>query len=522
MNRYIDFIIKNYKTVILTIILLAVVSGYFIPDLEFNSAVDIYFEKEDPKVKTYMEFRDLFKNEEIALITFKDENLFSDEGISIIRNISKSVAKINFVQRVISLTEYQDAVYINDKLSFNNIIPDKHLDDRSLKSIRERILNNKDILQRLISEDGKTTTILVELEHIARSSDQIRVAKHIRIAAINASGNSVQLHFAGPPFAQEEINKLSLKDLSILLPLMLFVDLIIFIIFLGRMDFTIAGGVTLVLTTIISVGFFAMSGEYINQITLIMPTVLLAIAITDGIHLMIKFKEEDTLMGSDHPAATRNTLRAIWLPCLFTSLTKAVGFISLVTATLRPVRILCIFTALSIMIAYGMTISFLPALLIGFKKISDTFTSKTVQGRKIFSKPHHKQNQMTKFILNIAHISTHYTLSTIIAFALVSLIISFGIPKIRFESSWDKMFPEDQPFMKDLRFIEKNIGGSHSNELYIKAKSNEYDFTHPESLKRIDDIQTYLVKKGIASSSVSIATYIRKVGEHLFLQFYRP
>lgn len=508
MSRFIDVVLKQYKFVIIFTLLLTVALGYCIRHISLNNTVDMNFEKDDPLVTVYYEFRETFGNEEAAVVLFKDDDIFSNEKIRIIRAISQMANDLAFVHRVFSITEQDEAVSDGDFLSFRKVIPEGTLDDKSLKAVRERVLKNKILLDRFISRDGKTVAIVIELEFMENSRDKIHLLKDLKKKATEIAGNQVDLHFTGLPFVESEQNVLMIKDFFTITPLMFIIIIILVQVCLRSYTMNWFSFLTINISATMAVGLFVLAGQSVNIVTSIMPPVLLAIAIADMIHLLAHYIDERTLVGRNHFDAVAYTTKAVWLPCLFTSITTAVGFLSFLTASVKPVKTLGIFTAVGVMIAFILTITFLPALLIFFRK---KFEGPGAEYLKHSNVENRKEGLLLPFVLKLGKFSTTYIKSITALFIFLVILTGYGTTKIQFETNVTKFFDEDSSIIQDLKFIEKNMGGYLNSELLIRATSAKFDFTHPDSLKLITEIQEYIKEDWDVSSSISIADYLMEI-----------
>jgi predicted RND superfamily exporter protein len=113
-----------------------------------------------------------------------------------------------------------------------------------------------------------------------------------------------------------------------------------------------------------------------------------------------------------------------------------------------------------------------------------------------------------------------FTIKHAVAICVVSLaacLISLtGIMNISFKANTMNVFKESNPIVQDLKFIEKHLGGTMNSEISITAHSENTDFTHPESLKKIEQIQAYfedLKHRKFISSSFSINDYFKEVNK---------
>ena len=65
--------------------------------------------------------------------------------------------------------------------------------------------------------------------------------------------------------------------------------------------------------------------------------------------------------AKDRATAIRQVMDTLFTPMLYTSLTTAVGFLSLALTPIPPVQVFGIFIALGVMIAWLWTVTFVPA-----------------------------------------------------------------------------------------------------------------------------------------------------------------
>ncbi len=510
MTRFIEFILKHHKFVIISTLALTIWLGMYISDMDLNNEVDIYFDKSDPMIKVYHAFRDTFGNEEQAVILFHDENMFSNEKINMIREISQMAKDMPFVHRVFSITEQDEAVSENDFMSFRKVIPEGNLSSEELEAARSRALNNKILMGRFISSDANTVAIVVELEDTENSQDKIMLLTNLKKNATAIAQGRADLHFTGLPFIESEQNMLMVKDFFIIAPLMLFIIITIVQVSLRSVTMNIFSLVIINLTAIMTTGLFILTGENVNIVTSIMSPVLFAISIADIIHYLSHYRDQRIVHGKAHYEAVRDSARAIWLPCFFTSATTAVGFISFVTATIRPVRMLGIFTAFGVMLAFLLTVTFLPAVFILFSRFFEDNENLQQVDLNAWEEKN-KKSPLLAFAMKNGQIATTYTRTITVIFLVLVVLAGYGATKIKFETNVTHFFDEDSAIIKDINFIEENMGGYLNGEIVINAASEQFDFTHPESLAILRKVQDYMLSKKEYTSSLSVADFIMEI-----------
>ncbi len=524
MNRIIDFIIKHYKYVLTAILLLTIPFVYFYANQKTFNHIDIFFEKDDPDIQLYKKFQKTYGNEEMGVIVLNDDNIFTNENIDIIRKISEMLKMTKGVQRVISITELDVPIGREDNLSFEKLIPDEKLTREVLNSAKERVLSYELMTQSLISKDCTTSAIMIELKPIGSNEEKGRVLTGIKNSASGIAGDKIDLHFSGTPYVEVEINSLTEKDNFRFTPITIILIFIIVAFLLKKFSLSILTQLNIYLIGIWGVGFLTLCGETMNMVTVVIPPILLAISVADSIHILAHYREIYLTNHKDHVSAVAESVKSLWLPCLFTSLTTGVGFISFITTSVRPVKTVGIFTSIGVMFAFIITIAFLPVALMFLRKRleKDKFIEQDRQRMREIqhdsSRPIGKDKEeglLARILSKIAvfTVDNYKTIGIIGAIVLVIAII--GMFRLRYETNFANYLPESNTIKKDITFIEKNLGGSVPIVMLIQAKSEKNDFTHPHSLKFIEDIQKDIMEfmDGRYTWSFSIADYFKELNK---------
>lgn len=111
-----------------------------------------------------------------------------------------------------------------------------------------------------------------------------------------------------------------------------------------------------------TLGLVAATGTALNILTIMMPTVLIALSVANLVHLVHAFHQERTRGLPSREAAAR-AVREVRLPALGTTLTTVIGFLSLAASDMPPVRQLAFFCAAGILTAWLGTLAVAPVLL---------------------------------------------------------------------------------------------------------------------------------------------------------------
>ncbi len=512
MENPIDFVTTRSKWVVIAVLLASLPFVYLYTQQRFQNDLYVFFSQDDPEMKAYRAFQEQYGNDEVALIIVSDANIFSEKTIGIVKSISALLNQHESVQRVFSITEEEEPVGENDTIEFRKIIKEGPIDPREMAAIRKKVLSDDLLVKNLVSTDGTSAIILMELKGFSGDQQRHTVLSDIKKQALAIAAGRVGLRFSGL-YIDDEMYSLSQQDYRLFTPVTILIIFLVAAFLLRSILPAVLCLFTLSLILAWSMGIFTLYGESINMVTTIIAPVLLAVSIADAIHFLFHYQDSFYLKDQSHPVAVKSTLEAVWLPCCFTSLTTAIGFFSFVFSSVRPPRIVGIFTAIGVIIALLLTLTFLPATLLLMRGWFEKIKARKSAGTK--GKNRHAvagpKDRFQDMLLSIGRFTIAHD-NAIRAFFFVILILSgIGILKIRFETSISSYLPDHSPAKIDLDFLRDTFGGYAGIEVLLKAKTEDFDFTQPESLELADRIKQSLLQQLELTSTLSIADYFKKM-----------
>lgn len=508
MNRILETVTRRHRLTLIIILILTLPMTWYYANQKYFNNIDIYFDRNDPDIQFYKQFQQTYGNEELAVIAFKNENLFSKKVLTTIGDISTALKEEPGVQRLFSLTEAKEAVDINNTIYFKKIISDTGLTPEELLRVKNDILHDPLLVNSLVSRNGTTSAILIELEPISSNSEKRDLLLKLKNIAERVAGDTLDLRFSGQPFLEVEMNDLTRRDNLKFTPVLLLIIFLIISFLIKRASLALLTMISLLTTVIWGIGLLTASGETLNMSTVIIPPVLLAISVADSIHLLSHYRESFLENGNRHGAAVMTALKAVWLPCFFTSLTTGIGFFSFITATIRPPKIVGIFTAIGVMVAFFLTITMLPAFLMLLSNRLGKAGEK--ENAPVLSSP--RDGILSRSLTSLGTFTMANYRILLLLFIFLAGMTLWGISRIKFETNFANYLPEHIQLKQDIEFIDKNLGGTIPFVMLIQAKDTEHDFTHPESLALISKIQKDLLRDmDHFSSAFSLADYFKEI-----------
>ena len=482
--------------IIIALVIFTGLAGISASLLEFDYDFENFFPQNDPDLDYFLEYRETFENDnDYVLISVGDKKgIFNTTFLDKANRFAKELATLSHAKEVVSPTNINTPIIS----SFGAIeVPLLHINDSiKLKTDSLRILKSKEYLNTLFSSDLTSICIVVNHTQIItkKASDELLTD----IENLITKYKFKKLHYAGKIRGQ----KTYLTKMKFELMLFLSISVILIILFLF-ISFRSAYGVIVPLITVfISIigvlGIMQVFGKSLDVMSTLLPTILFVVGMSDAIHILNRYIEE-LRSGKEKMKAIKTTFKEVGLATLFTSITTAVGFITLVSVPIKPMQDFGIYSAIGVLLAFVIAITFLPATLSLLKKPTIiTKQTKQLFWNKVLSK---------SFIYVIRN-----QVKIIIGYLIVMIISVIGIFQLQVDYKLLEDLSEDNPLQQDFRFFENSYSGIRPFEMAISTKDSSSIFTF-EVMQQMDKVEKYLYKNyeaGFILSPVSIIKSLNK------------
>jgi predicted RND superfamily exporter protein len=507
MKKFVNALIRFRWFIVIFIPAIAIIISYQLRYAEFDGSYRIWFAKESKSLTQYDAFKNIFGNDDSIIIVFKDENgIFNKKALHVIERLTDKLWETKYIARVDSLTNYQYVHQSSDDV--DDILVDNFIEDidaltpQALKEKEKTALREELLVGRIISKDAKTTMIVGRLTPKAGSTRG--ASKHIMqdinryLADENASG--YHFYLAGGPVVNTTFSSLAQYDVKTFTPLVLLIALLLLWLIFRNLSGVILTLLVVIFTFSIVLALQTIFGYKLNNFTANMPVFIIAIGIADAMHLFWVYllaRRE----GKENYEAIHITLEKNFLPALLTSLTTAVGFASLGISEIVPIKTLGIATANAAILAFILTILFIPAALAILNiKV------------KVKKKPS-QNNSVALFAKKYAAFIIKNTNRILLITSLLFAFFAFGFLYLKVDSNAVRYFREDVPFRATVSMIEKNLTGPMSYEIILD--SNEQDgIKEPAFMQMVERFSDeFKAKFPEARHTSSLVNVVKKFNE---------
>lgn len=217
-----------------------------------------------------------------------------------------------------------------------------------------QLLAQNPVADVLISADAKAT-----MAFVTASADPVSVAR--TLSDIQAPAGT-ELTLAGNPVVFAQVfDVLSLVLLAVP-PSVIVLMLIVFYLNIGDRRLSALAVFPAIVGSLWTFGTVFGLGREVDVVTVIVPIFVIVMGSADGLHFITHFQEKAS-DSKDKVEMVSSALRHVGVPMILTTISTAVGFLSLTLTGVKPIAELGWFAAVGITFAGVISLFALPALL---------------------------------------------------------------------------------------------------------------------------------------------------------------
>ena len=240
-----------------------------------------------------------------------------------------------------------------------------------------------------------------------------------------------------------------------------------------------------------TLGIMVATGKAVDVMTVVLPTILFVVGISDVVHVLTRYYDERRA-DATHQTAMQRAFREVGLATFLTSLTTALGFLTLLTSSIGPVHDFGVYAAVGVGVAYVLAFTLLPSVMV---LAPPPVISKSGTG-VFWNGALHKALRWTlrnKGMLAVAWVGI----------AGASVVLGSAL---RVDNKLIEDLRDDDPFRKQFVFFEREFAGVRPFELSITLPD---DADSPASLQALDALEQYLKTDYGVGALVGPATAVR-------------
>ena len=448
----------RYKLAITLVILIIGVMLYnpIRKSLTPNNAISIWFNKSDPALKNYYAFQELFGNDRVIILTYKENTgILSNKGYQILKTLTREIALVDNVRNVISLTNFKDFHRVKNggitKVVFSPWLPDTV--DTLPDNLRQQIMSSPLIHDRLISKDTTMAKLIIKLENIKKVDGRLAtiIPEIEKLAKDILVNKPYQLN--GTDVITYELNVLSRQDFVKFTGLSYLLIFIFVTLYYRNINYLIIVFFTSFISLWFTLGIYGMLGYQLNIFTVMTPPIVISLSVIVTVHILNKF-ESSTLANSE--SKVKSSLKQLLRPCAYASLTTMAGFLSLLTSPTSVIKEFGALNALAALLAFLFPFM-ISAVLLPMVKTTNRSTENI--------------NRLGQKLRNLLVHNLKYSRFYIGLTLLMVIVFSVGISLVKIDMNPIGYFPKDHKVVKNHEFLTESWGDYYPMDLMLVTDS---------------------------------------------------
>jgi hypothetical protein len=463
---------------------------------------DFYDYAQNPRLALFKqdlnEFGDLGGN---IIVVVESADVFEPKVLDYVQQLTVALEASPAFSKVHSLTNTEAIRGRGDEVTTGPLLSAIPKNAQALADIRTFALNSPSLRRRLVSADGRTTAVLVEMRIAAPLSNvqemQAAIARVESIVSKIPRPASASVHLTGAPIVDVAVTKSLTRDQMVLTP-----GVVVILSLVLLLTFRSLHGIVLCLTAVgvaalWTAGLFALAHRPVDLVGSVIPTTLLVYGVVDPIFVLTRFLHKYEAGITRHDAIVE-AFSELALPCFLTSLTTALGFAAFVTSRQLTIRYYGATVAIGVLLAWLTTITVLPLLI------------------SIVPLPKRRFNTFafTRGIDTVLEsvwgcLRGRAPLSIAIACSALVLGAWFG-SKQHIDNVYVNELPTGET-RTEIRRLERNLAGVFPLTVHLQGAENA--MKRPEVLQRMVTIERAMTEQPLVTLGISLADLVSEANQ---------
>lgn len=309
----------------------------------------------------------------------------------------------------------------------------------------------------LASTNGKAAAIYVP---IIDKNQSYQIAEQIR-AEIDQLQDTANWYITGLPVAEDQFGFEMFIQMGISAPLAGLTIFILLFVFFRNIPLIIAPMIVAMATVMITMGALIGFGYTVHIMSSMIAIFLMPIAVVDSVHILSEFSDRYK-PGENLQATIEEVIGHLFTPMLYTSITSSVGFYSLMLTPIPPVQIFGAFVGSGILLAFLITITFMPAYLSRMNAASLDKLQEVMHASQGGSK-------IARFAKSLGGVALRFKGFLIIGFATVFVISVWGITQIQINDNPVRWFKQNHEIRVADKVLNENFAGTYDAYVVLSA-----------------------------------------------------
>ena len=462
--------------------------------IQFTHQLKDFFPANSPETEFYLDYSERFGGDsEFIFIGIGHRNgIFDSLFLNQVNELTHRLTTIPEITLVNSPTRVKELV--RDPLGTDVLeIPWLNISQPEMYEADSiRIFTDPLLPDYLFAKNGKS--VLLDLRHSpdldAKACEQLSDT----IIAICKEFTFEQLSVVGKCHGQTIFIR-TIQDELFLFTLISLAIIILFLYLTYRSFWGVVLPLVIVgLALLWTVGFMSASGKPFDIVSNIIPTILMVIGLSDVVHLLTNYLQQIHLQATRRKALLA-AVKEVGLATILTTLTTAIGFLSLTTSSFTPLVELGFYSTVGLLAAFLLTYIILPSAMVLLPQV---FEKMNTYG--------HNWERGLHFAFN--YVISHPR-SILVGSGLILIFGIGGISQLEVHNFMLDDVKADHPHRKDFTFFAENYSGVRPFEMQVQVIDTSKDIFSAAILHDINRVDSFLIHNYGVKSLISPAVMVK-------------
>ena len=502
MKTYGEFILNNRFLIFVALAIFMILSSGGASKLFFDNDYRAFFGSANPQLEAFEELQNTYTkidNVQFAIVPEANKTAVDAKVLAVVEELTELAWQIPYSIRVDSISNYQHTEVYEDDLIVEDLYSSANeLSLEAIQRIKRVVTTEPALTGRLHDADQRATAVSVTIQLPGLDPNEVvEVSEAARkLAQYIEDKYGLEIKLGGIAMFNNAFLEASMNDMMTLVPAMYFVILLVTYLLVRSIYATFAVLLLIVPSIITAMGFGGWIGVGLTPPSASAPTIITTLAVADSIHFLMTYLQKKR-EGMLNRASILYSISINAKPIFLTSITTAIGFLSLNFSDSPPFHDLGNITAFGVMAAWLFSMTLLP-ILISFVDIQPKQTANRLN------------RSMTKFGTFVANNYFRVFITSLV----VSTALILGITKNEINDDFLKYFDEDIQFRSDTDWISNNLTGL--NQIQFNMHSGASDgISNPEFLNKVENFVVWARQHEQVTNVQSITDVFKRLNRDL-------
>ena len=271
----------------------------------------------------------------------------------------------------------------------------------------------------------------------------------------------LEFHPVGKPVLMDFFSTAVLDDLGRIMGVVFLLIIAMLFLLFRSFSAVVWPSVLIVAGLVWVFGMIGWSGITMSIMVQIITFLMISVGVCDAVHILSGYLYMRN-SGVAHTNALKRVMKQSGVACFLTSLTTAVGLLSLCLVPVKPIAVFGLFSAIGVLTAFLLTMMLMPLML-------DLWAPFRPKKRS-------KAGPIGTFIEKIGGLGLNHPVKVMGLFGAATLVFLYGVFQMRVDSNDMEVLKKGLPLRASYGLVNRFMGGSGNLEISL-------DFHHENALK---------------------------------------